>query len=126
MQPYAPFLTDIYNTTGILWQNYIVPSPFYSYFFDSQTPYVNPGTNSWNIDTYGKGMKHVPYSKKIVKDILDSRDDFQAWYNTSGGPTDPVVGAQEGSHRVGDLARVRRRPRCRRGRDLGDRPAEPT
>jgi NADPH-dependent 2,4-dienoyl-CoA reductase/sulfur reductase-like enzyme len=28
VQPYAPFLTDIYGTTGILWQNYIVPSPF--------------------------------------------------------------------------------------------------
>ena len=41
VQPYAPFLDDIYNTTGILWQNYVVPAPFYSYFFDSQTPYVN-------------------------------------------------------------------------------------
>jgi len=35
-------------------------APFYSYFFDSQTPYVNPGANSWNIDTYGIGLNSVP------------------------------------------------------------------
>jgi len=40
VQPYAPFLDGIYNTTGILWKNYLVPSPFYSYYFDDMTPYL--------------------------------------------------------------------------------------
>jgi len=90
VQPYAPFLTDIYNTTGILWQNYVVPSPFYSYFFDSQTPYVNPGTNSWNIDTYGNGLNSVPYPTNIVNDLKAARADLMNWYHKPGAPTDPA------------------------------------
>lgn len=90
VQPYAPFLNDIYNTTGILWQNYVVPSPFYSYFFDSMTPYVIPGTSSWNIDTYGKGLDNVPYPMNIVNDLKAARTDLMQWYRTKGAPTDPA------------------------------------
>jgi spermidine dehydrogenase len=90
VQPYATFLSDIYNTTGILWQNYVVPSPFYSYFFDSMTPYVNPGTSSWNIDTYGKGLDTVPYPMNIVNDLKAARADLMQWNRTKGGPTDPA------------------------------------
>jgi spermidine dehydrogenase len=90
VQPYAAFLTDIYSTTGILWQNYVVPSPFYSYFFDSQTPYVNPGTNSWNIDTYGNGLNSVPYPTNIVNDLKAARQDLMNWYHKPGAPTDPA------------------------------------
>jgi len=90
VQPYNDFLNDIYNTTGILWQNYIVPSPFYSYFFDSQTPYVNPGTQSWNIDTYGAGLNSVPYSTNIVNDLKAARQDLMNWYHKPGAPTDPA------------------------------------
>src|SRR5712664_425471 len=90
VQPYAPFLIDIYNTTGILWQNYLVPSPFYSYYFDGMTPYVNPGTNSWNIDTYGKGLDSVPYPTNIVNDLKVARADLMNWYHKPGAPTDPA------------------------------------
>jgi spermidine dehydrogenase len=90
VQPYAPFLTNIYNTTGILWQNYVVPSPFYSYFFDSMTPYVNPGSRSWNIDTYGKGLDAVPYPMNIVNDLKAARADLMNWYHKPGSPTDPA------------------------------------
>ncbi|HEX3543089.1 MAG TPA: NAD(P)-binding protein [Candidatus Acidoferrum sp.] len=90
VQPYATFLNNIYNTTGILWQNYVVPSPFYSYYFDSQTPYVNPGTNSWNIDTYGKGLDTVPYPMNIVNDLKAARADLMNWYHKPGAPTDPA------------------------------------
>jgi len=90
VQPYAPFLDNIYNTTGILWQNYVVPSPFYSYFFDSMTPYVNPGTKSWNIDTYGKGLDTVPYPSQIVNDLKSARADLMNWYHKPGAPTDPA------------------------------------
>ncbi len=90
VQPYAPFLIDIYNTTGILWQNYLVPSPFYSYYFDGMTPYVNPGTNSWNIDTYGKGLDSVPYPTNIVNDLKAARADLMNWYHKPGAPTDPA------------------------------------
>src|ERR1700737_2240819 len=64
--PYLPFLDDIYSTTGILWQNYIVPSPFYSFFFDSMTPFVKSGTRSWNIDTFQTGLTRVPYPARVV------------------------------------------------------------
>ncbi|MBZ5701080.1 MAG: NAD(P)-binding protein [Acidobacteriia bacterium] len=90
VQPYAPFLDDIYNTTGILWQNYVVPGPFYSYFFDGATPYVNPGTSSWNVDTYGKGLHSVPYPTNIVNDLKAARQDLMNWYLKPGSPTDPA------------------------------------
>ncbi len=90
VQPYAPFLTDIYTTTGINWPNYVVPSPFYSYFFDSQTPYVNPGTSSWNIDTYGAGLKQMPYPTAIVNQLQQAAQDLANWYNKPGAPTDPA------------------------------------
>lgn len=90
VKPYATFLSNIYNTTGILWQNYVVPSPFYSYFFDSMTPYVNPGTNSWNIDTYGKGLDSVPYPMQIVNDLKAARADLMNWNHKPGAPTDPA------------------------------------
>src|SRR6267154_2912686 len=90
VQPYATFLNNIYDTTGILWQNYVVPSPFYSYFFDSATPYVNPGTKSWNIDTYGKGLDSVPYPMQIVNDLKSARADLMNWYHKVGSPTDPA------------------------------------
>jgi len=90
VQPYADFLNNIYNTTGIDWANFVVPAPFYSYFFDNQTPYVNPGTASWNIDTYGKGLTSVPYPTNIVNDLKAARQDLQNWYTRPGAPTDPA------------------------------------
>jgi len=90
VQPYAPFLDDIYNTTGILWQNYLVPSPFYSYYFDDMTPYVNAGTHSWNLDTCGKGLDGVPYPVNIVNDLKAARADLMNWYHKPGAPTDPA------------------------------------
>jgi spermidine dehydrogenase len=90
VQPYAPFLTDIYTTTGINWPNYVVPAPFYSYFFDSETPYVNRGTSSWNIDTYAAGLKSVPYPSNIVNDLKAARQDLMNWYTRPGAPTDPA------------------------------------
>ena len=90
VQPYAPFLSNIYDTTGIIWPNYVVPSPFYSYFFDANTPFVNPGTNSWNIDTYETGLASVPYPANIAQDLQQARADLQNWYHKVGSPTDPA------------------------------------
>jgi spermidine dehydrogenase len=90
VQPYAPFLTNFYSAIGVQWQNYVVASPFYSYFFDSLTPYVNPGTNSWNIDTYGNGLNTVPYPTNIVNDLKSARADLMNWYHKPGSPTDPA------------------------------------
>jgi spermidine dehydrogenase len=90
VKPYATFLSNLYTATGINWPNYVVPAPFYSYYFDSQTPYVNPGTASWNIDTYGKGLDSVPYPMPIVNDLHAARQDLQNWYTIPGAPTDPA------------------------------------
>lgn len=90
VQPYASFLTDFYSGVGINWHDYKVPDPLYCYWFDEHTPFVNPGTRTWNLDTYGAGMSSLPYSPEIVADILESRDVLIDWYNTTGGPTDPA------------------------------------
>jgi hypothetical protein len=90
VQPYAAFLNEIYDTCGINWKNYVIQSPFYCYWFDSNTPYVNPGTNQWNIDTYGAGVKSMPYAPNIVQDLQMAKQDLQNWGTKSGSPTDPA------------------------------------
>jgi len=54
------------------------------------TPFVNPGTNSWNIDTYGNGLASVPYPTNIVNDLKAARADLMNWYHKPGAPTDPA------------------------------------
>lgn len=88
--PYDDFLTEIYKATGIDWASHYIPDPFYSYFFDAYTPYVNPGTSSWTLDVYGKGLKNMPYPQGIIKDLQQAKQDFRNWYNRSGSPTDPA------------------------------------
>ena len=88
--PYNDFLNDIYDTTGIDWQNHLVADPFYSYFFDDRNPYALPGVRSWNIDTYGKGLKDTPYPAHIVQDLQMAKQDLRNWYVRHGAPTDPA------------------------------------
>lgn len=88
--PYADFLTDIYAGVGIDWEKWQIQGPFYNYFFDEHTPGALPGKKGWVLDTYGKGLKDMPYPKKVLDDIKKSAKDFAAWYNTVGGPTDPA------------------------------------
>src|SRR5438876_1199124 len=88
--PYNDFLNDIYDTTDIDWQNHLVADPFYSYFFDDQNPYALPGVHSWNLDTYGKGLKDTPYPTNIVQDLQMAKQDLRNWYVRHGSPTDPA------------------------------------
>lgn len=88
--PYADFLSDFYRGVGIQWHDHVVRDPLYCYWFDEHSPYANPGTRGWNRDTYGRGMPELPYSPQIVADLLASRERLIAWYNTTGGPTDPA------------------------------------
>jgi hypothetical protein len=88
--PYTDFLEEIYGTIGIDWEANIVADPFYSYFFDDRTPYVNPGTRGWTLDVYGAGSNDMPYPVHIKNDLKKAKQDFQAWYNTEGSPTDPA------------------------------------
>lgn len=90
VEPYAPFLSDFYRGVGIHWHRYVVPDPLYCYWFDEHTPYVNPGTRGWNLDTYGAGMASLPYAPEIVADLLESRDVLIDWFDTDGAPTDPA------------------------------------
>lgn len=90
VKPYADFLSDFYQGVGMNWHDHVVPDPLYCYYFDEHTPFANPGTRGWNRDTYGRGMPDLPYPSDIVNDILASREQLIAWYNTVGGPTDPA------------------------------------
>lgn len=88
--PYAEFLEEMYAAVGIDWTAHVVPDPFYSYFFDDRTPYALPGTRGWNLDTYGAGLRDVPYAPDVVRDLKKARQDFRNWYNRAGAPTDPA------------------------------------
>lgn len=90
VSPYDDFLFEIYRTTGIDWASHHVPDPFYSYFFDDRTPYVNPGTSRWTTDVYGKGLKDMPYPKHIIQHLKQAKQDFRNWYHRNGSPTDPA------------------------------------
>ncbi len=87
--PYDDFLKKIYRETGLNWESHIVPGPFYSYYFDKHTPYILPNTAGWNLDTFGKGLKDMPYPRHIIKDFENTRKDLMEWYERDGAPTDP-------------------------------------
>lgn len=87
--PYADFLHELYREIGLDWQSHIIPSPFYSYFFDDRTPFIPPNTRRWAIDVYGSGLKNLPYSPKILRDIESARELFISWSKREGAPTDP-------------------------------------
>ncbi len=80
---------EIYRETGVDWEKNAVPSPFYSYFFDEQTPYVLPGTKKWVKDVYGKGFSSMPYPAEVMRDLESSKTDLINWFNLEGSPTDP-------------------------------------
>jgi len=88
--PYDDFLFEIYAETGIDWAANYVADPFYSYFFDDRTPYVNPGTRGWTRDVYGAGASDMPYPPGILHDLQNAKQDFRNWYNRNGSPTDPA------------------------------------
>ncbi len=88
--PYADFLKEIYRETGVNWESHIIPSPFYNYFFDDQTPFVIPGTRRWASDVYGKGLDSLPYPPEVILDLKKARQDFIDWYRCEGAPTDPA------------------------------------
>jgi spermidine dehydrogenase len=88
--PYADFLLEIYGETGIDWAAHYVPDPFYSYFFDDRTPFVNPGTRGWTRDVYGAGVKDMPYPPEVIQHLQQAKQDFRNWYGRNGSPTDPA------------------------------------
>ena len=94
--PYADFLSDFYGGIGIDWDEYIIPSPIYSYYFDSDVgpqttrSLMDPGTRRWVSDAYTKqGVDDFPFSSTIRRQFQDARKDFRKWYLTPGAPTDP-------------------------------------
>ena len=88
--PYADFQSEIYDAVGVRPEKHLVPDPFYNFFFDDRTPFANPGTRGWNIDTFMSGLASTPYPQQAVADLLAARDDIGNWYNTTGSPTDPA------------------------------------
>lgn len=90
VSPYADFQKDLYETIGLKWETYKIARPMYSYFFDDRTPGVNKGYRGWNIDTYGAGLKQVPYSAEIVKQLLATKAKILEWAKREGAPTDPA------------------------------------
>jgi spermidine dehydrogenase len=88
--PYADFQRELYGAVGLAWERYKVAAPFYTYYFDDRTPGVLKGHRGWNRDTYGKGLRDVPYSAEVVRQLVRCRDDFLAWGSRDGAPTDPA------------------------------------
>lgn len=91
--PYDTFLFEFYGEIGIDWAANYIQSPFYSYFFDDRTPYVNPGTRGWTLDVYGHGVADMPYPANILHDMQQAKQDFRNWYDRNGSPTDPADGS---------------------------------
>ncbi len=90
VDPYADFLLDFYGAIGFDFSAHYIEAPFYNYFFDDRTPHVNPGARGWNFDTYGAGLKTMPYAPEILADFEAARADFLQWYEGEGSPTDPA------------------------------------
>ena len=94
--PYAAFLDDFYGGIGIDSNDYIIPEPFYSYYFDSDVgpqstrSVMDPGTHRWVPDAYSKaGIDDFPFSADIRRQFQNARKLFRKWYLTPGAPTDP-------------------------------------
>ena len=87
--PYADFQREVYGKIGLRWEKYKVEKPFYSYYFDDRTPGVRAGHRGWNVDTYGAGLKDVPYSPEIVAQLVKCKDEFHRLSQLDGSPTDP-------------------------------------
>ena len=87
--PYADFQSQLYKAIGLDWEKYTVDEPFYCYYVDDRTPGARPGARGWNLDTYGKGLKDLPYSAEIVAQLLRCRQEFAKWGALEGSPTDP-------------------------------------
>ncbi len=88
--PYEDFLTQFYAGIGVVPEQHYLPGPFYSYFFDDRAPYARPGSRGWTVDTYGQGLRDMPYAPNILQDIQQSKQDFRNWYSRHGSPTDPA------------------------------------
>jgi len=87
--PYADFQSELYKAIGLDWEKYKVDAPFYSYYVDDRTPGAKAGARGGNLDTYGKGLKELPYSAAIVAQLLHCREEFAKWGEMEGSPTDP-------------------------------------
>jgi spermidine dehydrogenase len=87
--PYADFQTRLFRAIGLDWEKYKVEPPFYSYYFDDRTPGVLPGRRGWNLNSYGIGLKSVPYPSHIVAQLMKCQEVFGAWARRDGAPTDP-------------------------------------
>jgi hypothetical protein len=94
--PYDDFLFDFYGGIGIDWDNYIIPSPIYSYYFDADVgpsttrAAMFPGTKRWVNDAYSaKGISEFPFAPSLVRQFKQARQMFRNWYVRNGAPTDP-------------------------------------
>jgi hypothetical protein len=89
VEPYADFQRELYGAIGLDWERYKVAAPFYSYYFDEHTPGIVPGRRGWHLDAYGKGTATLPYPPEIVRQLLRCKEEFAAWQERDGAPTDP-------------------------------------
>ena len=68
------FIVELYREVKIEWQQHLIPHPMDCYYFDEHTPGAKSGYRGWNIDTLHNGLKLVPYERRIVDDLLRSRN----------------------------------------------------
>lgn len=67
-------LRELYRELHVDWTKHTIADPGDCYYFDEYTPGVRPGHRGWNVDSLGDGMAELPYDKRVVADLLRSRE----------------------------------------------------
>lgn len=101
--PATDYLRDFYRTIGVDWNAQAIEYPVSNYYFDEYTPGVRPGHRGWSIDTFEQGLADVPYERRIVDDLLRTRQSIRALAEDGRGIADP---ADESDEKHDDLSTV--------------------
>lgn len=86
--PATEQLREFYREIGVDWEARRIADPVNNYFFDAHTPGAQPGHSGWNIDTFEAGLSRAPYEKRILDDLLRSREAILAQGSGLADPAD--------------------------------------
>lgn len=92
--PYLDELFELYDAVGLEYDDWVVTGTFRSLYMDSSMPETSRevwnGVSGWVNDTFSdRGLRSMPFTREVRRDLLRAKRDFERWYNRSGAPTDP-------------------------------------